>query len=203
MNHYTVRNFKVVEINNSVALRSGHIIAQAKLLKADYLDGAQDFVENGAILFLDIDGQLKTLNNIDATTIALVPLLHFTEELMTGPITDLKYFAVDWESGNVAYPRALALNVGDSFITNNYVFNPGDAGATPAVAATTQSTAKYAYVNTNGNLEVIKAFPAPAAGYVGPIFSLVNTYLPDGSTAAFEFTVVNPMAVIAAEVVGG
>lgn len=192
MNHYTVRNFKVVEPNNLVALRSGHIIAQAKLEDADYLTGSTtaEFVENGVILFLDIDGQLKTKNKIDAATVNLVPLLHFTEELMTGPMTDLKYFAVGFDN-HIAYPRALALYVGDSFTTNNYVI----ATENPVIA---NADCKYAIVNANGVLEASKTFPVAAvADYYGPIFSVVPNYLPDGVTAALEFTVINPMAHIA------
>ena len=184
MNHYAVRDFKVVEINNLVALRSGHIIAQAQMAKADYLDGAQEFVQNGDILFLDVDGLLKTRNQLDATDTKnyLQPILHYTEELLTGPITDLKYFAVEWETGDVCYPRGLVLNVGDAFTTNNFVG--------------TYAGAKYATIDTNGKLAVASALPSGA--YIGPLFAVVANTLPDGTTQAFEFTVIALNAVFTA-----
>ena len=99
---------------------------------------------------------------------------------MTGPYTDLKYFAEVFDSANIAYPRALALYVGDSFVTNNYVG--------------TQSTAAYATINTDGKLALATALPTGA--YQGPLFKCVPTYLPDGETVAVEFTVISLNAVL-------
>lgn len=180
MNHYAVRNFKVVEINNLVALRSGHIIAQAAMAKAKYLDGAQDFVQNGDILFLDVDGALKTRNQLNSTDTKnyLQPILHYTEELLTGPVTDLKYFAVEWEAGNICYPRGLVLNVGDTFTTDNYVM----------ASAVNFADGAYATINSAGKIEVNSALPTGA--YEGPLFKAVPSTLPDAVTNAFEFTVI-------------
>ena len=77
--------FKVVEINNVVGLRRGHIIAQAVMKKANYKDGNQGYVENGNIFYLDLDGELKTPGNVDpAIAAAQAPILHYTEELFDG-----------------------------------------------------------------------------------------------------------------------
>jgi hypothetical protein len=136
---------------------------------------------------LDVDGKLATKNNLgesatDGTTditnakdisAQLEPFIIFNEELMTGPYTDLKYFAEVFDADNVAYPRALKLNVGDSFTTNNYVG--------------TYSGAKYATINGDGKLAIAAALPTTA--YNGPLFAVVPGYLPDGTTQAVEFTV--------------
>jgi hypothetical protein len=93
---------------------------------------------------------------------------------MTGPYTDLKYFAEVFDEANVAYPRALALNIGDSFTTNNYVG--------------TYAGAAYATINTDGKLALATALPTTA--YRGPLFACVPGYLPDGTSQAVEFTVI-------------
>ena len=178
--------FKVLEVNNIAALRNGHMLSQIVLPKNKFLGGSATYIENGEIVFLDVDGKLATLNKVgttngtDAITNAadvkpqLQPFIIFNEELMTGPYTDLKYFAEVFDADNVAYPRALALNVGDSFTTNNYVG--------------TYTNAAYATINTDGKLALATALPTTA--YRGPLFACVPGYLPDGTSQGVEFTVI-------------
>jgi hypothetical protein len=178
--------FKVVEINNVVALRTGHILAQHELPKAKFLGGSETYIQNGEIVFLGVDGKLATRNQLadNASKLLLKPFLVYNEELMTGPYTDLKYFAEVFETGNVAYPRALALNVGDTFTTDNFVL----------VSGTTFAQGLYAIINGNGKLEVRKDF---TIDYQGPLFAVVGTTLPDGITNAYEFTVIDLNVVLA------
>lgn len=182
--------FKVLEVNNMVALRSGHIVSQVVLPKNKFLGGSETYINNGEIVFLDVDGKFATLNKAGTTDGStaitnaadvkpqLVPFIIYNEELMTGPYTDLKYFAEVFDSNNVAYPRALALNVGDSFTTNNYVIGAG-----------TQANGAYATIDGNGKLSTSNALPTSA--YRGPLFAVASTTLPDGTTAAMEFTVIS------------
>jgi len=185
-NLFDQTTFKVVEINNMVALRSGHMLSQVVLPKNKFLGGSATYIENGEIVFLDVDGKLATLNKVGTTDGSaaitnaadvkpqLQPFLIFNEELMTGPYTDLKYFAEVFDADNVAYPRALALNVGDSFTTNNYVG--------------TYSGALYATINGDGKLALATALPTTA--YRGPVFACVPGFLPDGTSQGVEFTVI-------------
>ena len=180
--------FKVLEVNNIAALRNGHMLSQVELPKTKFLGRAETYIQNGEIVFLDVDGKLATRNNLgesatDGTTdivnakdisLQLKPFIIFNEELMTGPYTDLKYFAEVFDADNVAYPRALALNVGDSFTTNNYVG--------------TYSGALYATINSDGKLAIASALPTTA--YRGPVFACVPGYLPDGTSQGVEFTVI-------------
>jgi hypothetical protein len=187
-NHYTARNFKVVEINNSVALRSGHIIAQAALTKAADTQWPlnSEFVENGFFFNLDVNGKLKAPGDVANVALKLnqAPILHYSEELMTGPITDLKYFAEVFE-GNDCYPRGLVLGVGDTFTTNNFT---GDYAAGVAIL-----TAK-------GQLSRLASIPSTiAGGYVGPVFNVVTSTLPDGETNALEVTYLGNITIAAAE----
>lgn len=193
-NLYDTTTFKVLEVNNIAALRNGHMLSQVVLPKNKFLDGSQTYIQNGEIVFLDVDGKLATRNklgttdgstaitNADEVKPYLVPFIIFNEELMTGPYTDLKYFAEVFDADNLCYPRALALNVGDAFTTNNYVG--------------TQSTAAYATINTDGKIALATALPTGA--YQGPIFKAVPGYLPDGTTAAVELTVISLNAVLTA-----
>jgi hypothetical protein len=181
--------FKVLEVNNIAALRTGHMLSQVELPKTKFLGRAETYIQNGEIVFLDVDGKLATRNNLgesatDGTTdivnakdisLQLLPFIIFNEELMTGPYTDLKYFAEVFDAGNVAYPRALALNVGDSFTTNNYVGTYG-------------TDIKYATINSDGKLALATALPTTA--YRGPVFACVPGYLPDGTSQGVEFTVI-------------
>jgi len=185
-NLYNETIFKVVEINNVVALRNGHMLSQIVLPKNKFLGGSETTIQNGEILFLDVDGKLATLNKVGTTNgtdaiasaadikLQLQPFIIFNEELMTGPYTDLKYFAEVFEADNLAYPRALALNVGDAFTTDNFVG--------------TQATAAFATINADGKLAVGTALPT--TNYRGPIFACVPGFLPDGVTPAVEFTVI-------------
>ena len=186
-NLYNETIFKVVEINNVVALRNGHMLSQIVLPKNKFLGGSETTIQNGEILFLDVDGKLATLNKVGTTDGStaitnaadvkpqLQPFIIFNEELMTGPYTDLKYFAEVFDADNVAYPRALALNVGDSFTTNNYVGTYG-------------TDIKYATINGDGKLAIAAALPTTA--YRGPVFACVPGYLPDGTSQGVEFTVI-------------
>jgi hypothetical protein len=181
--------FKVLEVNNIAALRTGHMLSQVELPKTKFLGRAETYIQNGEIVFLDVDGKLATRNNLgesatDGTTdivnakdisLQLLPFIIFNEELMTGPYTDLKYFAEVFDADNVAYPRALALNVGDSFTTNNYVGTYG-------------TDIKYATINSDGKLAIAAALPTTA--YRGPVFACVPGYLPDGTSQGVEFTVI-------------
>jgi hypothetical protein len=181
--------FKVLEVNNIAALRTGHMLSQVELPKTKFLGRAETYIQNGEIVFLDVDGKLATRNNLgesatDGTTdisvdakdisLQLQPFIIFNEELMTGPYTDLKYFAEVFDADNVAYPRALALNVGDSFTTNNYVG--------------TYTGAAYATINSDGKLALATALPTTA--YRGPVFACVPGFLPDGTSQGVEFTVI-------------
>jgi len=171
--------FKVVEINNVVGLRSGHIIAQALTNKADFAAGAAAYAENGYILYLDIDGELKAPRACDAQVIAAqAPILHYTEELFTGISQELKHFAVEWDADNVAYLRGLVLSLGDTFTTENY--------------SGTLSGATLAGIDTNGAF-VLYADKAAAvtATYQGPLFNVVESTLPDGITDAAELTLIS------------
>lgn len=174
-------DFKVVEINNSVALRSGHMIAQSPLAKAGFVTDA-DYVENGYVLYLDVDGYLKTPGNASADVVAAgVPFLHYTEEIFTTGLTqELNKFAVEWNDDDECYPRALALYVGDAFTTNNY--------------SGTLSTATVAILDDNGAFVLYATLAAAKTGdatYVGPLFHVEPTTLPDGETDGAELTVLS------------
>ena len=168
-------NFKVVEINNSVALRSGHIIAQAPLAKANFAGGSAEYLENGYILYLDIDGELKSPSEVDAAILAgQAPILHYTEELFTTGLTEqLKHFAVEWDEDDIAYPRGLVLHVGDTFTTNNF--------------SGTLTDATLAKINDDGEF-VLADDKAGLGTYTGPLFHVVPSTLPDGETEAAELT---------------
>lgn len=189
-NLFDSTTFKVLEVNNIVGLRSGHMLSQVVLPKNKFLDGSQTYIQNGEIVFLDVDGKLATLNKVGTTDGStaitnaadvkpqLQPFIIFNEELMTGPYTDLKYFAEVFDADNLCYPRALALNIGDAFVTDNYV-----------VGAGTQANGAYATINGNGKLSTSNVLPTTA--YRGPLFAVATTYLPDGTTLAMEFTVIS------------
>jgi len=189
--------FKVVEINNSVGLKSGHLIAQAPLRKIDYLatnatpgsgDGAEDYVQNGSILFLDVDGRLKSPIRVNAAVkAAQQPILHFTEELFTtGLSEELRHFAVEFNDDDIAYPRGLVLHVGDSFTTNNF--------------SGTLATATVAVIDDAGKFVLYADMAAAGTAltnYVGPLFHVVPSTLPDGETDAPELTLLAEVVSIA------
>jgi hypothetical protein len=189
--------FKVVEINNSVGIKSGHIIAQAPRRKIDYLatnatpgtgDGAQEYVENGSILYLDVDGRLKSPVRVNAAIkAAQQPILHFTEELFTtGLSEELRHFAVEFNDENIAYPRGLVLHVGDAFTTNNFTG--------------TLATATVAVIDGLGQFVLYADMAAAGSAltnYVGPLFHVEPSTLPDGETPAPELTLLAEVVSIA------
>lgn len=107
--------FKYMEVNNLTGLRSGHVLAQSKANASikKVTVGSHKFIENGILVGLDADG---TINNYDKSKHPVM-FVHFTEELNT-VIDELDKFAV--EADGDAYPRCIALYVGDSYTTNNY-----------------------------------------------------------------------------------
>jgi hypothetical protein len=193
--------FKVVEINNAVGIRSGHIIAQAPLRKINYLatnaspgtgDGAQAYVENGSILYLDVDGELKSPIRVNAAIRkAQKPILHFTEELFTtGLSEELRHYALEFNDENIAYPRGLVLHVGDAFTTNNFVGTL--SGATVGVVNGSGQIAIYA-----NYAAAVTALTTGDATYDGPLFHVEESTLPDGETPAVELTVLAEVVSIA------
>ena len=170
MKRYNKGAYKVVEINNMTALRSGQMAAQAVAVKGDF--GNKDVLENGMIL-----GYGEVTPNGGAKTLGLVPytegaaiFLHYTEELFLEGATQLNTFALEFDEEEVAYPRALALNIGDVFTTNNVA--EGDL------------TKEGVFVVEEGLLTAVGA----SATATGHIFYGIKSYLPDGETPAVEFT---------------
>ncbi|MFA5584405.1 MAG: hypothetical protein WDA09_09330 [Bacteriovoracaceae bacterium] len=110
--------FKVVEINRSTGLVTGHILSQFPLDPASTLIkevGGHDVVENGFIVGLGKDLQIDAYDPAKHAA----PFLIFTEELNTF-MGGLKYFATEEDGDGDIYPRAVGLFVGDVFTTNNY-----------------------------------------------------------------------------------
>lgn len=116
--------FKIVEINNVAALRMGHVIAQTpayvkgegKVLITSRTEGSYQFVENGVIVGLD---QTNVLANYDAKKHSQ-PCLVYTEELVTANLlSGLDQFSNLADANGEVYVRALPLNLGDTFTTNN------------------------------------------------------------------------------------
>lgn len=169
MKRYNKGTYKVVEINNMTALRSGQMAAQAAAIQEHF--GNEDVLENGMILGY---GEVE-LNG--ATTLGLVPyekgaaiFLHYTEELFVEGVTQLNTFALEFDEEGVAYPRGLALNIGDVFTTNNV--KAGDLAK------------EGIFIVENGLLTAVGELKEPA----GHIFYGIKSYLPDGETPAVEFT---------------
>lgn len=161
LKRYTKGIYKVVEINNSTALRTGQLVSQVKALKADFEN--KDVIENGIILGYDITGaELKLVPYVDGDAI----FLHYTEELFLLDTIQLNTFALEFDDAGVAYPRGLAIKINDSFTTNNFK----DEGSL--------------YVVKEGILTAVGA----ADTAVGHVFHAVDAYLPDGETKAKEFT---------------
>ena len=108
--------FKVVEMNRSTGLVTGHVLSQFKAgIIATKLVGTAEFIENGIIVGLSDD---LTVENYDATAHAM-PFIVFVEEINTF-MSGLKYFATPVEA-DATYPRAVGLFVGDVWTTNNFV----------------------------------------------------------------------------------
>lgn len=164
---------KIVEVNRLTGLLSGHMVAQAP-----YHTAAATF-DNGAIMFLDDAAKLVLGNNAAAQMNQ--PFLHYTEELLTGPVSGLEYFTVDVVDG-VCYPRAIALYEGDQFTTNNI------AGTIPAA-----NVKKFAWL-VAGVLTI--ADTKPGTGYKGPLFVVEKDTLPAGQPAV-RLTLVNKHLVVA------
>ena len=116
--------FKIVEINNVAALRMGHVIAQTPayvtgegVKVAAKTVGDYKFVENGIIVGLDKTNRLANYVATDHSQ----PCLVYTEELNTnGLLSGLDQFANQADVNGEVYVRALPLNLGDTFTTNNY-----------------------------------------------------------------------------------
>lgn len=166
--------FKVVEVNNSVALRNGHMLAQSPAYQAGFANtlktaGTYKFLENGLIVCLDSDGTV-----IENAAGATQPFIIYTEELDAGPLNGLNQFAEVFEDAAVAvYPRCLALYVGDTFTTDNISGAIADGFATI----------------TNGQITMLAA-----SG--DAFFKVTKTTLPDGTTVAGECLFVGKVAVV-------
>lgn len=169
MKRYNKGTYKVVEINNMTALRSGQMAAQAVAIKTDF--PGMDVLENGLILGykeVTLDGA-KALGLAPYTEGAAI-FLHYTEELFLENATQLNTFALDFDEAGVAFPRGLALNIGDVFTTNNV--NAEDL------------TKEGNFIVDNGLLTAVAELEEAA----GHTFYGIRSYLPDGETPAVEFT---------------
>lgn len=160
---------KVVEINLSVGIRTGHMLAQHAYKPTD----GSTTVDNGLFFRMSKANPDEVVLADDENAVGPY-YLHYTEELIThGLSTALKYFAVDVKDG-VCYPRLIALYSGDTFTTDNFT---GDLG-----------TAKFASVGAKGVLSLSATMPTTE----GPVFQVVKSTLPDGVTAAAQCTVIDP-----------
>ena len=178
-----IATHKVVEINNSVALRAGHMISQAKYIG----EANETCVDNGRFFCLSKKDKDVLVKPKDENASKANFFLHFTEELLTAAplLNGMKYFTVEMEDINSSkighcYPRCLALYVNDTITTDSYI---GDL-----------DSAKFATVNDEGMLALAADYPAST--YEGPVFTAVKSSLPDG-TVAVEVTVLETHANIA------
>jgi len=162
-----LQKHKIVEVNKLVGLLSGHMVAQAKFETEDA------FLDNGHILFLDLNGNLVMHGDADAATLGQ-PFLHYTEELMDGPVSGYEYFTVEVMDG-VAYPRAIALYEGDEFTTNNIANLVGEG------AFADWDNGEAWAVLDDGLLTLIDELPE---AYEGPLFKAFKDRLPAGQVAA-------------------
>lgn len=155
---------KIVEVNKSVGLLNGHVVAQAPYRQV----ADETYLDNGWVMFLDDAAELVIGAGHKAQ-----PFLHYTEELMTGPVIGAEYFTVDLDQllggDKVCYPRAIALYEGDEFTTNNFVLASG----------VTLAEATFAIVNGDGELELTDAIPTD--DYEGPLFKAAKEVLPVGA----------------------
>lgn len=168
--------FKVVEINNSHALRTGHVVAQQLLAKADLeapvsVDG---YLDNGFFFRLDAAGAVKApADGIGPVYLGFTdPLLDLRENYGL-----LKDFAESFDDDNIIAPRLVALYPGDVFTTNNFL------GTAP-----TGTNTALAHVAFATGVLTVGALPDD---YVGPVFSVTSSTLPDGETLALEVLVVS------------
>lgn len=155
---------KIVEVNKSVGLLNGHVVAQAPYRQV----ADQTYLDNGWIMFLDDAAELVIGAGHKAQ-----PFLHYTEELMTGPVIGAEYFTVDldqtFDGDAVCYPRAIALYEGDEFTTNNFVKASDLAWA----------DVKFAALDADGAIELLAAVPTD--DYEGPLFAAKKEVLPVGA----------------------
>lgn len=166
---------KVVEINLSTGLRTGHMLAQHA-----YKNDKDKFVDNGNFFRMSKAATDEVVLADDVNAVGPY-FLHYTEELeTTGLVSALKYFTDEIVDG-VCYPRCIALYAGDTFTTDN-VIAPVEG-------------AKFATVGANGVLELSASYPT--AAYEGPVFQVVACKMPDNETDGYQFTVIDPMAKIA------
>lgn len=169
---------KVLEVNLSTGIRTGHMLAQTGFKKPT-TGIAKDYIDNGVLFTLANDGNVTVAAAADTNPL----FIHYTEPLMTIEyLQALKYFTVDYDytigADKYAYPRLIALYSGDVYTTDNFIVT-GSAVAGEKPANDTEY--KYAIVN-NGAFEVFKTLPAAHTGHV---FTAKASTLPDG-TAAIE-----------------
>lgn len=165
---------KVVEVNQSTGLRTGHMVAQTPFVKDASLTG--DGLDNGYILALS-----STADELVLADGANHIFMHFTEEHMPilGRSAGLKHFTVPYIKGekedgteDYCYPRAIALYTNDTWTTDNFKGNLPAAGE--------MALAKV----VKGELTMLGA-EETAEGHV---FKVVATTLPDAVTPAGQFT---------------
>jgi hypothetical protein len=175
--------FKVVEINNSTALRIGHVVAQQPLDKDDIEASGKvvpvskdGYLDNGFFFKLSAAGEVRVpVDGIGPVYLGFNDaILDLREDY--GLLSD---FAEKFDDGDLMYPRLVALYPGDVFTTNNF------AGTAPTGANTA-----IAYINFATGVLTVGALPTDPA-YVGPVFSVTASTLPDGETAALEVLVVS------------
>lgn len=156
--------FKVVEMNRSTGLVTGHVLSQfpAGTIATKAVTGTLGFIENGIIVGLTND---LTVENYDPTAHSM-PFIVFTEELNTF-MPGLKYFATPVEA-DYTYPRAVGLFVGDVWTTNNFT-GTGAGG----VYAAGDNFAKV----VNGKITLQKAADA------NTLFAVEESTLPTGEEA--------------------
>lgn len=178
---------KVVEMNQSTGLRTGHMVAQTRL---DVTSG--NSFDNGYILALDVTKDALKLAEGNESRV----FIHFTEEYQPIMKAGLKYFSVPLmervEGQNTVkycYPRAIAIYENDAWTTDN--FNDEDGWAKEGTT--------WAEV-VDGVLTLTDE--KPEAGK--HIFLAKKTTLPDGVTEAAQFIYVGrELAAAAAEEVDG
>lgn len=157
---------KVVEMNQSTGLRTGHMVTQTRLDVA-----AGESFDNGFILALDVTKDALKLATGNESRV----FIHFTEEYQPIMKVGLKYFSVplmeDADKNKYCYPRAIALYENDAWTTDNFT---GDFAADGATT--------WAEVE-NGILALKSA--KPEAGK--HVFLAKKTTLPDGVTEAAQF----------------
>lgn len=166
---------KVVEMNQSTGLRTGHMVAQTRLVVKD--ESANSF-DNGYILALDVTkDELKLAVGNESRV-----FIHFTEEYQPIMKAGLKYFSVplmeDADKNKYCYPRAIAIYENDAWTTDNFT------GEFAAEGATTWAEVE------NGVLKLRATQPEDGKH----IFLAKKTTLPDGVTNAAQFIYVGRVA---------